>query len=67
MDPAGRVNQNVPAYCEPEGIVLAISEMDGVLHLDAAFHTSTYDERVVQRALDLVCSDPAGLIMAGAR
>ncbi|WP_436523019.1 hypothetical protein [Actinoplanes sp. HUAS TT8] len=67
VDPAGRVNQNVPAYCEPEGIVLAISEMDGVLHLDAAFHATTYDPRVVQRALDLVCSDPAGLIMAGAR
>jgi hypothetical protein len=67
VGPAGRVDQSVPAHCEPEGIVLSISEMDGVLHLDATFHASTYRPEVVRRALDLVCSDPAGLIMAQSR
>ncbi|MFI1989885.1 hypothetical protein [Actinoplanes sp. NPDC020271] len=66
-DPAGRIDQSALAYCEPEDVVLAISEMDGVLHLDATFHSTTYDPVVVQRALDLVCSDPAGLITAAAR
>ncbi|BCY06031.1 hypothetical protein L3i22_011190 [Actinoplanes sp. L3-i22] len=64
VGPAGRINQSAPAHCEPEGIALAISEMDGVVHLDATFHSSTYDLVVLQRALDLVCSDPAGLIGA---
>lgn len=62
VEAAGRINQSAPAHCEPEDIVLAIGEMDGVLHLDATFHSSTYDPVAVQRALDLVCSDPAGLI-----
>jgi hypothetical protein len=66
-EPAGRIDQSPPARCEPEDVVLTIGEMDGVLHLDATFHSTTYDPVVVQRALDLVCSDPAGLIMAGAR
>ncbi|GAA4925167.1 lipopolysaccharide biosynthesis protein [Actinoplanes utahensis] len=62
--PAGRVNQSVPTLNGPEGITLTTSEMNGVLHLEATFHATTYDPAVVQRALDLVCSDPAGLIMA---
>ncbi|MEV6345144.1 lipopolysaccharide biosynthesis protein [Actinoplanes sp. NPDC051851] len=61
---AGRVNQSVPTLNGPEGITLTTSEMGGVLHLEATFHSSTYDPDVLQRALDLVCTDPAGLIMA---
>ncbi|GAA4598549.1 O-antigen/teichoic acid export membrane protein [Actinoplanes octamycinicus] len=61
---AGRVNQSVPTLNGPEGVTLTTSEMNGVLHLEATFHASTYDPQLVQRALDLVCSDPAGLIMA---
>ncbi|MFC7532586.1 lipopolysaccharide biosynthesis protein [Actinoplanes sp. GCM10030250] len=64
VGPAGRVNQSVPTLNGPEGITLTTSEMNGVLHLEATFHASTYDPMVVARALDLVCSDPAGLIMA---
>ncbi|TWG10631.1 lipopolysaccharide biosynthesis protein [Actinoplanes teichomyceticus] len=64
VDPAGRVNESVPTLAEPEGVTLTTSEMNGVLHLEATFHASTYDPRLLQRALDLVCSDPAGLIMA---
>ncbi|SDT68902.1 lipopolysaccharide biosynthesis protein [Actinoplanes derwentensis] len=64
VQPAGRVNQSVPTLNGPEGITLTTSEMNGVLHLEATFHTTTYDPAIIARALDLVCSDPAGLIMA---
>ena len=64
VEPAGRVNQSVPTLNGPEGITLTTSERNGVRHLDATFHATTYDPAVIARALDLVCSDPAGLIMA---
>ncbi|BEL09589.1 hypothetical protein Q0Z83_077800 [Actinoplanes sichuanensis] len=64
VEPAGRVNQSVPTLNGPEGITLTTSEMNGVLHLEATFHASTYHPALVARALELVCTDPAGLIMA---
>ncbi|ROP29768.1 O-antigen/teichoic acid export membrane protein [Couchioplanes caeruleus] len=64
VEAAGRVNQSVPTLNGPEGITLTTSEMGGVLHLEATFHASTYDPAVVARALQLVCTDPAALIMA---
>jgi O-antigen/teichoic acid export membrane protein len=66
-DPAWRVNQSVPTLNGPEGITLTTSEMNGVLHLEATFHASTFDAALVDRALELVCSDPAALIMAARR
>ncbi|WP_067496832.1 lipopolysaccharide biosynthesis protein [Actinoplanes sp. TFC3] len=51
---AGRVNQSVPTASSPEGITLTTSEMNGVLHLEATFHASTYDPAVVARALAMV-------------
>jgi hypothetical protein len=60
--PAGRINQSVPTLNGPEGITLTTSEMNGVLHLEATFHASTFDPAMVARALDLVCTDPAALI-----
>ncbi|GAB1689892.1 lipopolysaccharide biosynthesis protein [Krasilnikovia sp. M28-CT-15] len=64
VEPAGRVNQSVPTLNGAEGITLTTSEMNGVLHLEATFHASTFDPAVVARALELVCTDPAALIMA---
>jgi O-antigen/teichoic acid export membrane protein len=64
IEPAYRVNQSVPTLSGPEGITLTTSEMGGVLHLEATFHASTFDPALVARALELVCTDPAGLIMA---
>ena len=64
VEPAGRVNQSVPTLNGPEGVTLTTSEMGGVLHLEATFHASTYDPAMVARALQLVCTDPAALIMA---
>ena len=58
-----RVNQSVPTLNGPEGITLTTSEMGGVLHLEATFHASTYDAAMVARALELMCADPAALIM----
>jgi O-antigen/teichoic acid export membrane protein len=66
-DAASRVNQSVPTLSGPEGITLTTSEMGGVLHLEATFHASTYDPAMVARALELVCTDPAALIMGAAR
>jgi hypothetical protein len=66
-DPAGRVNQSVPTLNGPEGITLTTSEMGGALHLEATFHGSTYDPAVVARALEMVCADPAALIMGAGR
>jgi hypothetical protein len=67
IEAAYRVNHSVPTLSGPEGITLTTSEMGGVLHLEATFHASTYDPGMVARALDLVCADPAALIMAAAR
>jgi hypothetical protein len=61
---ADRVNQSVPTLNGPEGITLTTSELGGVLHVEATFHASTYDPALVARALELVCTDPAALIMA---
>jgi O-antigen/teichoic acid export membrane protein len=63
-EPAWRVNQSVPTLNGPEGITLTTSEMNGVLHVEATFHASTFDAGLVARALELVCTDPAALIMA---
>jgi hypothetical protein len=65
--PADRVNSSLPTLAAPDGISLGTSEMNGVLHLDVAFHASTYDPDTVRRALHLVCEDPAGLVTAGRR
>jgi O-antigen/teichoic acid export membrane protein len=67
IEAAGRINQSVPTLNGPEGITLTTSEMGGVLHLEATFHASTYEPAVVARALELLCSDPAALIMAARR
>jgi len=64
VEPAGRVNLSVPTLTGPEGITLTTSEMNGVLHLEATFHASTYDPAMVSRALELVCTHPAGLLLA---
>jgi O-antigen/teichoic acid export membrane protein len=64
VEASGRVNQSVPTLSGPEGITLTTSEMGGVLHLEATFHASTYDPAVVARALQLVCADPAALVLA---
>jgi hypothetical protein len=61
--PEVQVNHSVPTLSGPENITLTTSEMAGVLHLEATFHRSTYDPAVVARAIDLVCEDPAGLMM----
>ena len=66
IEAAHRVNQSVPTLNGPEGITLTTSEMGGVLHLEATFHASTYEPAMVARALELVCADPAALIMAAA-
>jgi hypothetical protein len=67
IEAAHRVNQSVPTLSGPEGITLTTSELGGVLHLEATFHASTYDPGMVARALELVCADPAALIMAASR
>jgi O-antigen/teichoic acid export membrane protein len=64
---ADRVNHSVPTLSGPEGVTLTTSEMNGVLHLEATFHASTYDRSAIARALALVCADPAALIMAAAQ
>ncbi|HET9516773.1 MAG TPA: hypothetical protein VFO77_03505 [Actinoplanes sp.] len=66
VDPAGRINHSVPTLNGPEGITITTSEMNGVLHVEATFHASTYDPATIEQALRLVCTDPAGLIMATA-
>jgi hypothetical protein len=62
--PAGRVNHSIPTLTGPEGLTITTSEMNGVLHVEALFHASTFDPAVVARALELLCQDPAALIMA---
>jgi hypothetical protein len=62
--PAGRVNSSLPTRVDPDAIAIGTSELDEVLHLDVAFHASTYDPGAVLRALHLTCEDPAALVTA---
>ncbi|GAA2630367.1 hypothetical protein [Paractinoplanes durhamensis] len=62
VDAASRANLSVPTHSGPEGITLTTSELDGALHLEATFHASTYDPDVITRALDVVCTNPAGIM-----
>ena len=62
--PAGRSNHSIPTLSGPEDIALATSEMNGVLHVEATFHASTYDPELIAKALELVCTEPAGLVLA---
>jgi hypothetical protein len=65
VDPAWRVNLSVPTLNVPEGVTLTTSEMNGVLHLEATFHQSTFDPALISRALEMVCQDSARLVRAG--
>jgi hypothetical protein len=65
VDPASRVNLSVPTLNVPEGVTLTTSEMNGVLHLEATFHQSTFDPALISRALEMVCQDSARLVKAG--
>lgn len=65
VDAAWRVNLSVPTLNVPDGVTLTTSEMSGVLHLEATFHRSTFDPALISRALEMVCQDPARLVMAG--
>jgi O-antigen/teichoic acid export membrane protein len=67
VDVASRINQSVPTACDPEGIMLATSEMNGVLHLEVSFHSTTYDRVLLAEAIRRVCADPARLIKDAAR
>jgi hypothetical protein len=62
VQPADRVNHSVPTLAGPEAVTITTSEMGGVLHLEATFHASTYDPALIERALELVCADPAALV-----
>jgi O-antigen/teichoic acid export membrane protein len=64
VGPEWRVNLSVPTLNSPEGVTLTTSEMNGVLHLEATFHGSTFDPNLISRALELVINDPAGQIMS---
>ncbi|GAA0491112.1 hypothetical protein Ade02nite_23050 [Paractinoplanes deccanensis] len=64
VGPAWRVNLSVPTLNSPEGVTLTTSEMNGVLHLEATFHASTFDPDLISRALEMVITDPAGQIMS---
>ncbi|GAA0531258.1 hypothetical protein GCM10010172_09960 [Paractinoplanes ferrugineus] len=62
VDAGSRANLSVPTHSDPEGITLTTSELDGALHLEATFHASTYDPELITRALDVVCTNPAGIL-----
>ncbi|GIF18957.1 hypothetical protein BJ973_006004 [Actinoplanes tereljensis] len=62
VDAGSRANLSVPTLAEPEGITLTTSELNGALHLAATFHGSAYDPEVIARALDMVCTNPAGIM-----
>ncbi|WP_127504466.1 lipopolysaccharide biosynthesis protein [Actinoplanes solisilvae] len=63
VGPEWRVNLSVPTLNSPEGVTLTTSEMNGVLHLEATFHASTFDPELITTAMEMVLRDPASLIM----
>ncbi|GIM98284.1 hypothetical protein [Paractinoplanes toevensis] len=62
VDAGSRANLSVPTLVDPEEITLTTSELNGALHLGATFHASSYDPEVITRALDMVCTNPAGIM-----
>jgi hypothetical protein len=63
--PADRRSISVPGPRGPESMIVGISELSDVLHVNAAYHRSTFDSAVVAQAVDLACSDPVGLLAQG--
>ncbi len=63
--PAGeRQFISAPTPGGPEGVTISFAEMGGAIHLNTAFHRSTFAEEPVRRAIDLVCADPVTLLAA---
>jgi hypothetical protein len=67
VDRAGRVNHSIATLSGPEDITIGTSEMNGVLHIDLLFHTTTFDADLMARALEMVCEDPAALMTAAGK
>ncbi|MCO8272756.1 lipopolysaccharide biosynthesis protein [Actinoplanes sp. TRM 88003] len=67
VGPEWRVNLSVPTLNSPEGVTLTTSEMNGVLHLEATFHGSTFDPNLISKAMEMVLTDPSALIMNARR
>jgi hypothetical protein len=57
-----RQSLSLPTPGGPEAITISIAELFGALHLNATFHSSTFQPEAVGQALNLVCQDPISLL-----
>lgn len=57
----------VPPPAGPAAVTFSLAEMGGTLHVTAGFHASTFDQAAMDRVVELVATDPAGLVMPGAQ
>jgi hypothetical protein len=60
--PAGRTLASAPTPGGPEAVTATFAELAGAIHLNVTFHRSTFDDRAVRTAAELVCADPLRLI-----
>jgi hypothetical protein len=62
VGPADRTVLSAPTPGAPADVTVSFAELAGVLHLNVVFHRSTFDEKAVRRAAELICTDPIGLV-----
>jgi hypothetical protein len=53
---------SAPDPASPAAVSVSFTELDGVLHASAGFHGSTFRPELVGAALDLLVTDPVGLL-----
>jgi hypothetical protein len=58
----GRVMRSVPTVAGPESVTVSLGELAGVLHLNISYHRSTFEDKPVRRAAELICADPVALL-----
>jgi hypothetical protein len=63
--PDGHHNISVPTTSGPEAMTVSLSELGGALYVNVSCHRSTFDPEAVSRAIELVATDPVGLVAAG--
>jgi hypothetical protein len=60
--PGDRVLMSAPTTDGADGVTVSYLELAGALHVNVAYHRSTFDETAMRRVADLLCADPTGLV-----
>ncbi len=57
-----RVMISAPTPGGPEGVTISFAEVDGAIHINVSFHSSTFPEAQIRQIAAQICTDPLGLV-----